>query len=113
MTVCVSDHRRDGRPVHDWSDLLQPRLKARIAFAESPRELVGVALPTLGLSYYSRLDDFNDAGVTQEQLEERLRALHRQVSSAVLAAVAMAVPIWANEVLLLPLCTIDRPRRVA
>ncbi len=46
---------------------------------ESPRELVGVALKTLGLSFNSRLEDFDDAGVTLEQLEERLQALHGQV----------------------------------
>ncbi len=64
----------------DWPDLLQPRLRGRIAFVESPRELVGVALKTLGLPYNARLEDFDDAGVTLEQLEDRLKALHRQAS---------------------------------
>ena len=71
--------RRDGRPIEDWPDLLQPRLKGRVAFVESPRELVGVALKTLGLSFNSRLEDLDDAGVTLEQLEERLKALYGQV----------------------------------
>ena len=73
-------HRRDGLAFTDWPDLLQPRLRGRVAFIESPRELVGVALKTLGLSYNARLEDFDDAGVTLDQLEERLKALHRQAS---------------------------------
>ena len=35
----------------DWDDLLDPRLANRVAFMDSPRELVGIALKTLGLRY--------------------------------------------------------------
>ncbi|GBF91197.1 hypothetical protein Rsub_04866 [Raphidocelis subcapitata] len=39
--------RRGGRPIRDWSDLLQPQLRGKIAFSESSREFVGIALKTL------------------------------------------------------------------
>ena len=65
--------------MEDWSDLLQPRLRGRIGFTESPRELVGVALKTLGLSYNSRPSDLARAGVSVAALQERLRLLHSQV----------------------------------
>ncbi len=39
--------RRGGRPLLDWSDLLQPLLRGRVAMVDSPRELVAVALRTL------------------------------------------------------------------
>lgn len=67
--------------VADWSDLLQPRLRGRLGFTDSPRELVGVALKTLGLSYNSRASDLRSAGVTVKELRERLRLLHSQVGS--------------------------------
>ena len=39
--------RRGGRPVREWRDLLQPALRGRVAFPESSREFVGIALRTL------------------------------------------------------------------
>lgn len=39
--------RRGGWPLLDWSDLMQPLLRGRVAMVDSPRELVAVALRTL------------------------------------------------------------------
>lgn len=66
--------------INDWSDLLQPRLRGRIGFTDSPRELVGVALKTLGMSYNGRPSDLARAGITLHALQERLKELHEQVS---------------------------------
>lgn len=66
--------------INDWSDLLQPRLRGRIGFTDSPRELVGVALKTLGMSYNSRPSDLARAGISVHALRERLQELHGQVS---------------------------------
>jgi putative spermidine/putrescine transport system substrate-binding protein len=67
-------------PIKDWSDLLDPRLKGRVAFMESPRELVGVALKTLGLGYNARRADLAAAGASVEDLRTRIKQLCAQVS---------------------------------
>ncbi len=65
--------------IHDWSDLLQPRLKGRLAFLDSPRELVGVALKTLGLPYNCTDSQLRKSGVSLQQLQRRLQQLRDQV----------------------------------
>lgn len=65
--------------IHDWSDLLQPRLKGRLAFLDSPRELVGVALKTLGLPYNCTHAHLQRSDVSLQQLKQRLKQLHDQV----------------------------------
>lgn len=46
--------RRGGHPILDWSDLLQPQLQGRVAVTASSRELLGLALKTLGVGYNPR-----------------------------------------------------------
>lgn len=66
-------------PVRDWADLLQPRLRGRLAFLDSAREFVGVALKTLGLPYNCTYAQVKRAGLTWQQVKQRVRELHAQV----------------------------------
>ncbi|KAG7666766.1 hypothetical protein KSW81_000539 [Nannochloris sp. 'desiccata'] len=65
--------------ISDWDDLLLPGLKGRVAFIDSPRELVGVALKTLGLPYRATAADLASCGVTTADLIERVRKLVGQI----------------------------------
>lgn len=67
-----------GHPVRDWADLLQPALKGRIALPEAPRDLVGIALKTLGLPFRATAQDMERAGVSAEDLRARVQELRRQ-----------------------------------
>lgn len=71
--------RRRGGPVLDWDDLLRPALRQRVAFVDSPRELVGVALKTLGLSYNAGPAELAACGVDGAALAARVAALAAQV----------------------------------
>lgn len=71
--------RRGGVAIHDWSDLLQPRLKGRVAFLDSSRELVGVALKTVGLPYNCTYSQLCKSDVSLQQLQQRLQQLRDQV----------------------------------
>lgn len=62
-----------------WSDLLHPSLRGRIGFIDSTREFVGVALKTLGLSFNSSAQDIRRAGVTEQQLKDRVLLLRGQL----------------------------------
>ncbi|KAI8106845.1 hypothetical protein M9434_001499 [Picochlorum sp. BPE23] len=64
--------------ISDWDDLLNPKLKNRIAFMDSPRELIGIALKTLGLSYNADVEALQACGVSQENLGMRVRRLIAQ-----------------------------------
>ncbi|KAG0571130.1 hypothetical protein KC19_6G213100 [Ceratodon purpureus] len=65
-------------PIKDWKDLFQPKLAGRVAMVESPREVVGSVLKSLGASYNST--DF-DAEVPggRDAVKERFAALQKQV----------------------------------
>ena len=65
--------------ITDWDDLLLPGLKGRIAFIDSPRELVGVALKTLGLGYNSTVADMAACGVSESDVATRVKRLIDQV----------------------------------
>ena len=65
--------------IQDWSDLLQPRLRGRLAFSDSPREFVGVALKTLGLPFNCSQAQLKASGITVPHLKERLQQLWQQV----------------------------------
>lgn len=71
--------RWGGKPITDWDDLLHPALQGRVAFIDSPRELVGVALKTLGLRYNASIEEMAACGVTEADLASRVRQLARQV----------------------------------
>lgn len=68
-----------GRPILDWPDLLQPRLKGRIAFLDSSRELVGVALKILGLPYNATAAECAKSGVGAAQLRRQVQELRSHV----------------------------------
>ncbi|KAK9817763.1 hypothetical protein WJX72_001828 [[Myrmecia] bisecta] len=100
-----------GVPITDWSDLLQPRLKGKIAFMDSPREFVGVALKTLGLPFNARARDLAAHGLTVEDVRRRIEQLREQVrlfsnqehTRAVTAGDAWAVVGWSGD--LIPLAS--------
>lgn len=61
------------KPPTDWSDLWREDFKGRISLLEQPREVIGLTLKKLGLSYNTpNLDKV-------PKLKENLRALNRQV----------------------------------
>ncbi|CAD7698958.1 unnamed protein product [Ostreobium quekettii] len=62
----------------DWSDLLHPKFKGRIAFPASSRGLVGIALKTLGLGFNSNANDLRAWGVSETALKKRVQELKRQ-----------------------------------
>ena len=68
-----------SKTISDWDDLLLPGLKGRVAFIDSPRELVGVALKTLGLPYRATAADLASCGITTSDLIERVRKLVGQI----------------------------------
>lgn len=56
----------------NWRDLWSPQLQGRLSLLDSPREVIGLTLKTLGHSYNrDRLDDL-------PELKDKLLALHRQ-----------------------------------
>lgn len=75
-TVIV--YRRDkfeelGWTPKDWSDLWRPELRDRISLLDQPREVIGLTLKKLGLSY-------NHQNLSQvPNLKEELLELHQQV----------------------------------
>ena len=73
--------RWGGRPIQDWADLLQPRLKGKVAFQDSPREFVAIALRTLGLPWNATSQDVDLAGLSLRDLRERVEQLRKQVQA--------------------------------
>jgi spermidine/putrescine-binding protein len=65
--------------ISDWDDLLLPGLKGRVAFIDSPRELVGVALKTLGLPYRATASDLISCGLSRQDLIERVKKIVGQI----------------------------------
>ncbi|GMH42374.1 hypothetical protein BSKO_10293 [Bryopsis sp. KO-2023] len=63
----------------DWSDLLHPKLKSRIAFLDSPREFIGMAQKSLGLSYNDGILEMQAKGVSEEKLKARVKDLKAQI----------------------------------
>ncbi|KAI7842702.1 hypothetical protein COHA_003633 [Chlorella ohadii] len=69
--------------VRDWRDLLQPALRGRVGFIDSPRDVIGAALKTLGLGYNSSAADLRRCGLTEEDLRLRVQRFVKQASGAV------------------------------
>ena len=61
------------QPPTDWSDLWREELRKRISLLDQPREVIGLTLKKLGLSYNTPNPD------KIPQLKNELRALDRQV----------------------------------
>ncbi|KAK9845493.1 hypothetical protein WJX81_007872 [Elliptochloris bilobata] len=99
--------RWGGRPIRDWGDLLQPRLRGRLAMVDSPRELVAVALATLGLPLNATAADVLMAGVGVDGLRARVDELRQQVrvfssrehTRALAAGDVWAVVGWSGDLL--------------
>lgn len=68
-----------GAVISDWDDLLQPGLRGRVGFVDSPRELVGVALKTLGLGFNATAAEAAGCGVSPADVAARVAALAAQV----------------------------------
>jgi spermidine/putrescine-binding protein len=71
--------RGGGHPIRDWGDLLQPSLAGCVAWVDSPRELVGAALKTLGVRFNSTPAQLIAAGITPQDVARRVDLLRRQV----------------------------------
>lgn len=52
-----------------WPLYPQPQLKGRVAFPEAPREFIGIALKSLGLSMNATEADMAAAGLTRNQVK--------------------------------------------
>jgi putative spermidine/putrescine transport system substrate-binding protein len=78
-------------PIRSWTDLWRPELKQRLSLPDHAREVLGLVLKTLGLSYnHPRPDQV-------PELRSRLAALHQQVlfySSDAYVAPFLAENTW-------------------
>jgi spermidine/putrescine-binding protein len=65
-------------PIKDWKDLFRPELAGKVAMVDSPREVVGAVLKSLGASYNTKDFDKEVPG-GREAVKERFHALQKQV----------------------------------
>ncbi|KAK9866488.1 hypothetical protein WJX84_005441 [Apatococcus fuscideae] len=70
--------RAGGKPIRDWSDLLQPRLRGRLGFVDAPREFLGVALRSLGLSMNEDLSE-EACSAPLADVQARIHQFRKQV----------------------------------
>lgn len=64
--------------IEDWKDLWRPELTGKIAMVDSPREVVGAVLKSLGASY--NVQDFDkDVEGGKEAVKQQFLALKKQV----------------------------------
>ncbi|KAF5832125.1 hypothetical protein DUNSADRAFT_12136 [Dunaliella salina] len=90
--------RRGGHIILDWADLLQPQLQGRVALTDSSRELLGLALKTLGMGYNPSAAQLAAAGITEEVLARQISLIRRQVrlfSSNEHVRALQAGDVWA------------------
>ncbi|KAL4427727.1 hypothetical protein ABPG75_001816 [Micractinium tetrahymenae] len=93
--------------IQDWADLLAPQLKGRVGFIDSPRDVVGVAMKTLGLGFNASAAEAARCGLTEDDLRTRVQRLVKQVrvfsSSDHLRALAAGevdvVVGWSDDIL--------------
>ncbi len=74
-TAIAYHRRRVPDPIQDWADLWRPELRRRLTLPDHPREVISLALQSLGRSANSPLDP------QDPDLLNRLGSLHRQVLS--------------------------------
>lgn len=87
-----------GRHIQDWGDLLQPKLKGHLALSDHPRELLAIALKSLGLSANATAADMAAAGLKRDALRKRVQELRSQVrllSSQEHVRALSAGDVWA------------------
>ncbi|KAJ4834592.1 hypothetical protein Tsubulata_036652 [Turnera subulata] len=65
-------------PIQDWVDLWRPELAGRISMIDSPREVVGMVLKSMGASYNTKNIELEVAG-GRAAVKENLRLLGKQV----------------------------------
>ncbi|XP_078440495.1 putrescine-binding periplasmic protein-like protein isoform X2 [Wolffia australiana] len=93
-------------PIKDWDDLWRAELRGKVVMVDSPREVVGAVLKSMGSSYNIRdIDDDIPGGI--DAVKQRLDELQKQVrlfdSSSYLKAFATAdawVAVgWSSDIL--------------
>lgn len=77
IRLCVD--RAGGKPIRDWGDLLQPCLKQRVAWIDSPREFVGAALKTLGGGFNTGAAELASLGLSDRTVAQQVDRLRQQV----------------------------------
>ena len=77
--------------MQDWPDLLQPALRGRVGFLDSPRDFVGAALLSLGLSANTHPDQLQRLSSSRLALKQRVSALRSQVRLLTWALRATAI----------------------
>lgn len=65
-------------PIEDWADLWRPELAGRISMVDSPREVVGAVLKSMGASYNTINIESQVAG-GREAVQRKLALLQKQV----------------------------------
>ncbi len=64
---------RNIAPPQDWADLWRSEFRGRLSLPDQPREVIGLVLKRLGLSY-------NAQDLNHPDLQTQLKQLHQQVS---------------------------------
>lgn len=64
--------------LQDWADLWRPELAGKISMIDSPREVVGAVLKSMGASYNTNDVDFEVAG-GKDAVQQKLALLAKQV----------------------------------
>ncbi|MEL7476395.1 MAG: substrate-binding domain-containing protein [Cyanobacteria bacterium J06642_12] len=113
VTAIAYDRTQVSDPIEDWGDLWRSELAQKVALPDSPREVVGLTLKSLGLSYNSSLADL-DTQLGASTLVERLASLHAQTLTyssedylpALLLGDAAAAVGWSSD--LYQLARVDR-----
>ncbi|MEM9567642.1 MAG: extracellular solute-binding protein [Cyanobacteria bacterium P01_E01_bin.34] len=113
VTAIAYDRTQVSAPIEDWEDLWRSELAKKVALPDSPREVVGLTLKSLGQSYNSSLADV-DAQLGASALVERLVSLNAQALTyssedylpALLLGDAAAVVGWSSD--LYQLARVDR-----
>lgn len=65
--------------MEDWADLWQPALRGRLGMLDSPRDFVGAALRSMGVSANSSPDSLAKHNLGRRALQARVDALRSQV----------------------------------
>ncbi|CAA6659228.1 unnamed protein product [Spirodela intermedia] len=65
-------------PIKDWDDLWRGELRGKVVMVDSPREVVGAVLKSMGASYNTKNIDLQVPG-GMNAVTQRLAALQRQV----------------------------------
>lgn len=73
---------RGGHEINTWEDLLQPKLRGRIAMTESSREFIGIALKAALSNKRTPSMSSNTEPVTHHAIGTTSRASHDSTSSS-------------------------------